>query len=122
MTETIRTTLARSPSCGAEARRLLESSFARRLPETALYDARTVLSELVNNAYIHGQGQIEVVLQLHEGRLRVEVIDEGQGAALEVRHEAKTGDGYGLRLVQALARAWGAHEGTTHVWAELDTA
>jgi hypothetical protein len=25
-------------------------------------------------------------------------------------------------LVQALADAWGAHEGTTHVWAELETA
>jgi anti-sigma regulatory factor (Ser/Thr protein kinase) len=122
MTDTIRATLPRDPSCGSFARHLLQDRLADRLEPTVLGDAQTVLAELVNNAYLHGTGTIELQLQLLSGRLRIEVIDQGQGAAVQVRERGAEGGGHGLRVVQSLSTAWGVFEGTTHVWAELETA
>jgi serine/threonine-protein kinase RsbW len=119
MSEPIIHMLPRTPECGAQARRLLERDFLGRVPRGTLDDARTVVTELVNNAYVHGAGDIELSLVLSDGRLRVEVVDQGSGAAVEVRKAGRHGGGHGLRLVQTLAADWGAFEGTTHVWAEF---
>jgi anti-sigma regulatory factor (Ser/Thr protein kinase) len=83
--------------------------------------AKLVVSELVNNAVLHGEGSIELLVDLDEHRLQIEVIDEGQGfehIAREIPFEELTGRG--LVLVDAEASRWGVHEGTTHVWAELE--
>lgn len=77
-----------------------------------------VLSELVNNAFVHGQGAIRLRVSHRHDRLRIEVIDEGSGAAIHIADHAPDG-GSGLRIVDQLARRWGAYEGTTHVWADL---
>lgn len=114
--------LPRTPACAGRARRLLEREVGASVDRRLLDDARTVLSELVNNAYVHGSGDIELRLGLRDQRLRVEVIDQGQGAAVAVRRSGNAGGGHGLRIVGALASQWGAFEGTTHVWAELDVA
>lgn len=111
--------LPRTPECGARARRVLERELGASLDPLVLDDARMVLSELVNNAYLHGTGGIEMRLGLADGRLRLEVVDEGQGAAVAVRQEGNTGGGHGLEIVRTTACEWGAFEGTTHVWAEL---
>jgi anti-sigma regulatory factor (Ser/Thr protein kinase) len=112
--------LPRDPTCAATARRLLESHFAR-YPASALADAKTVASELVNNAFIHGEGAIQLRLAHRENRLRIEVIDDGSGADIGIRNPGARG-GQGLRLVDRLARGWGVREGTTHAWAELALA
>ena len=114
--------LPRAPTCAGRARRLLEREVGASVDRQLLDDARTVLSELVNNAYVHGSGDIELRLGLRDQRLRVEVIDQGQGAAVAVRRSGNAGGGHGLQIVGALASHWGAFEGTTHVWAELDVA
>jgi anti-sigma regulatory factor (Ser/Thr protein kinase) len=121
MTETIRSALPRDPSCGSVARRLVQEHLEGQLEPTLLGDAQTVISELVNNAYVHGAGNIELRFQLLEDRLRVEVVDEGQGAAIHVREQGPHAGGHGLNIVQTLSSTWGAFEGTTHVWAELAT-
>lgn len=53
----------------------------------------------------------------------IEVIDEGTGfdRAIQTRELPQTG-GWGLRLVDCEASRWGLHEGTTHVWFELERA
>jgi anti-sigma regulatory factor (Ser/Thr protein kinase) len=119
MSEPIIHTISRAPGCGADARRLLERELTPGVPERVLDDARTVVSELVNNAYVHGRGEIELRLSRWDERLRVEVVDQGSGAAVDVRQAGAHGGGQGLRIVQALSLDWGAFEGTTHVWAEL---
>jgi anti-sigma regulatory factor (Ser/Thr protein kinase) len=112
--------LPRDRSCAALARRFLEQQLAAELSPRALNDAKLVASELVDNAYLHGRGLIELVLDRRQDRVRVEVIDQGQGAAVKIRRRAARDlGGHGLRLVQQLSCAWGAHQGTTHVWAEL---
>lgn len=113
--------LPRDPSCGRVARRLLEAHLGEDVDPAVLADAKTVVSELVNNAFLHGQGKIMLRVQLLDDRVRLEVVDEGQGASVSVREDGVSGAGRGLGIVQSLACEWGVFEGTTHVWAEIDT-
>ncbi|MBV9002106.1 MAG: ATP-binding protein [Solirubrobacterales bacterium] len=111
--EVIRGLLPRTRGCGSVARGLLTEQLSDRVDALTLEDARLVVSELANNAYLHGQGVIELTVEIFSDRLRVELSDEGANAQLRVR------DGHGLQIVEALVSAWGAYAGTTHVWAEL---
>jgi len=79
-----------------------------------------VITELVTNALVHGRGQVVFRLQLHDGIVRGEVIDQGGGFEHEIRARgADEVGGRGLFLIEALTSSWGIHEGTTHVWFEL---
>jgi Histidine kinase-like ATPase domain len=95
------------------ARHLVEQHEGVPAGDAALDDLRLIVSELVANAYLHGQGRIWLKLHRGSGRIRVEVIDEGDGAALCVAPAPTTSGGYGLKIVEKLASAWGAHDGTT---------
>jgi anti-sigma regulatory factor (Ser/Thr protein kinase) len=83
-----------------------------------------VTSELVTNAVRNGSGQVELRVDLDDGAVRVEVLDEGH-AALPVPQGPPPPDaigGRGLHLVGAVSDAWGSgfdEEGRTLVWAEL---
>lgn len=115
--------LPRGAEAGVSARRFLEEHFSDHLANAALSKANLVVSELVNNAFVHGEGRIVLKTQLRDGTLRVEVIDEGSAQAPAIRERGleETG-GFGLRIVESLSRRWGAFEGTTHVWADLPTS
>jgi anti-sigma regulatory factor (Ser/Thr protein kinase) len=116
--------LARDARSAGEARRFVERLLtARRVPDRALESAMLVSSELVTNALRHGEGEIELRVNVDKDRLRIEVIDEGHRQAPIVREQAadETG-GWGLQIVDQLALQWGVFEGTTHVWADLDLA
>jgi anti-sigma regulatory factor (Ser/Thr protein kinase) len=116
-----RATLPRGPSAPAQARGIVGQLLrGHQLPELLLENAQLVSSELVSNAYLHGTGEIELRLNLFEDRLRIEVVDDGHGQAPAVRERpADETGGWGLRVVEQLARQWGVFEGTTHVWADL---
>jgi anti-sigma regulatory factor (Ser/Thr protein kinase) len=53
-----------------------------------LFDARSVASELINNAYRHGEGMIEPIVKRFKRYMRIEVGDEGPTARCG-GHEAK---------------------------------
>jgi anti-sigma regulatory factor (Ser/Thr protein kinase) len=113
--------LSHNPSAAVEARRFVERLLRQReLPEQSVENALLVSSELVSNAYRHGDGDIELRVDVLADRLRIEVIDEGRDRAPAVREEGadETG-GWGLQIVDQLALQWGVFEGTTHVWADL---
>ncbi|HWF51377.1 MAG TPA: ATP-binding protein [Solirubrobacteraceae bacterium] len=121
MSEPVEVELPRDPSAGARARRLLEEMAAGKLEGDELGRAKLLVSELVNNAVLHGEGSIVFRADLGENRLHVEVIDQGSGFEREVReHDAENLGGRGLRLVEAESSRWGLHEGTTHVWFEIE--
>jgi anti-sigma regulatory factor (Ser/Thr protein kinase) len=103
------------------ARTFVEELLARRgLPAAAVQRAVLVASELVTNAYKYGQGMIELRVALPGDCIRIEVIDEGHGQVPAVREQpADETGGWGLQIVDRVARQWGVFEGTTHVWAEL---
>ena len=103
------------------ARQRLDEWLAADLDARELGDAKLLASELVTNALMHGQGRIEIRAELDENHLLVEVIDEGRGFERIAREQDfdRVG-GHGLHLVDALASRWGIHDGSSHVWYELE--
>jgi anti-sigma regulatory factor (Ser/Thr protein kinase) len=115
---TVDAELPRQPACGHAARRIVEGRYGARLDPRTLDDLKLVVSELANNAYLHGNGRIRLRLDVNEERVRVAVTDEGHNATIKIRQMDARG-GNGLRVVDQLCSQWGACEGSTHVWAEL---
>jgi anti-sigma regulatory factor (Ser/Thr protein kinase) len=107
-----------APGC---ARLRLEEWFAAELDQAGLGTAKLLASELVTNAVLHGAGEITLRAALDDDRLLVEVIDQGSGFERVVGEQnfEKIG-GWGLHIVDTEASRWGVHEGTTHVWFELE--
>jgi anti-sigma regulatory factor (Ser/Thr protein kinase) len=86
-----------------------------------LTDAELLVSELVTNALRHGDGQIMLRGAVDDDTLLVEVIDVGGGFEHELRRRNFDDvGGWGLGVVDDLASRWGVHEGTTHVWFEIE--
>ena len=103
------------------ARQLLTEWLDRALRKEDLGTATLLVSELVTNAVQHGHGKVTLEADLDEDRLLVAVIDDGSGLERSVRQQDfETVGGWGLRIVDAAASRWGTHEGTTHVWFELE--
>lgn len=83
-----------------------------------------VASELVTNAVRHGDGEVELRVELRDGEVRLEVLDDGH-----VKVEVPTGTpeptaigGRGLQLVRSVSKRWGSGfdaAGRTLVWAVL---
>jgi serine/threonine-protein kinase RsbW len=116
----------RRPEQVAAARRFVTQAFARgsELGETArLLVSETVTSSLDRARSGLGGGTLEIAYAIVDGRLRVEVSDDGGPARLRRRvHGVHPQSGRGLRLVQTLASRWGVREdprGRT-IWFELD--
>ncbi|MGI5206548.1 ATP-binding protein [Spirillospora sp. CA-108201] len=86
-------------------------------------DARVVVSELVTNALLHGEGPIVVRLFRDErdGRPVIEAWDGGPGRpSVQPEDHAATG-GRGLHLVSQLTAEWGTRpllEGGKVTWAK----
>jgi anti-sigma regulatory factor (Ser/Thr protein kinase) len=118
--EVMTLSLPRDPACAAQARDFVRAELGTQMTELALERALLTVSELVTNAWKHGEGAIELRYEPAEGYVRFEVVDEGTGAIPAIRRTAgdQTG-GWGLRIVEELSLRWGCFEGTTHVWAEI---
>lgn len=113
-------TLPRSDEAPAFARHAIDAAYGAKMSRVRLADAAVVVSELVTNALVHGEGAIVFKAQLRRGTLKVEVVDEGTDNAPQIREQPEgDGGGWGLRIVDSVSQRWGAFEGTTHVWAEL---
>jgi anti-sigma regulatory factor (Ser/Thr protein kinase) len=114
--------LPRSSAAPAAARSvvrdlLVSRSWGRR----AVGDAELVVSELVANAIRHGEGEVRLRLIVQGSTLAGEVVDEGTGIEQEVRAVGVDEfGGRGLQIVATLATQWGIHEGSSHVWFEID--
>ena len=95
-------------------------TWAGKLEQRVLDDLSLVVSELVTNAVIHGQGAIRLRLLLDAGDARGEVIDAGGGFEHVVREAGPSAtSGRALLIVDRSTTPWGVHEGTTHVWFEM---
>ncbi len=117
----IETQLPRDLKASVQARRLLEERYGAALDPSELDTAKLLTTELVNNAVLHGHGRITLRTGLDEDRLLIEVIDEGSGFERVLgQRDLNTIGGMGLYVVEAAASRWGVHEGTTHVWFELE--
>lgn len=90
------------------------------LPAGRLAELQLVVTELVTNALLHGQGAIRLDVQVALRGVRGAVGDEGGGFAYELRAWGpEAASGRGLQIVAALTTAWGVHEGISLVWFEM---
>jgi anti-sigma regulatory factor (Ser/Thr protein kinase) len=113
-----RVQLPRAATCAAQARRFVRAQLSD-LGDKALEPVMLTVSELVTNAWKHGEGAIELRLGRAVDRVRVEVVDEGSGERPRIRGDAGETGGWGLRIVDEVSSQWGAFEGTMHVWADV---
>ena len=94
------------------------------IPEWRLHDARLLVNELVANSIRHSgapNGRIRIQARIAGDTLHVEVVDGGQGAphpiAGGIRPGPQASSGWGLFLVDTLAKRWG--HGNGRFWFEL---
>jgi anti-sigma regulatory factor (Ser/Thr protein kinase) len=115
--------LPRGPRAPTLARRSITEWYGSDLDRDQLHRAKLLVSELVTNAVVHGTGRIRMCADLDEDRILVEVFDEGSSFEHEVR-DVPFDDlrGRGLAIVDSASSRWGIHEGTTHVWFEIELA
>jgi anti-sigma regulatory factor (Ser/Thr protein kinase) len=112
------------PDSVGRARHAL-GDLAGSLSERRLDDVRLLVSELVTNAIRHADtgpdATISLLVDVTDGRLRVEVQDGGRGfePSAPDPDPARSG-GWGLYLVEQLADRWGVDgAGGTRVWFEM---
>jgi anti-sigma regulatory factor (Ser/Thr protein kinase) len=94
------------------------------LPSAARSQVLLLLTELVNNAVVHGgvgpDGWLRVEIVRTSGHLHVEVRDDGPGFAWRAQPRVGEDDpgGFGLFLIERLAARWGVvrDEAGTKVW------
>lgn len=109
----------------ADARRFVAGAIERSHPELAAA-VTLIVSELATNAVRYGGTDYSVVVQEVPTGVRVSVSDRGVGEAAPEDPEPSEPRGRGLKIVGAIADAWGvepAHvpPGKT-VWFEVRTS
>ncbi len=115
---------AAAPTAATEARVDVTEQLAPRLGARVLEDVRLLVTELITNALRHGKltagDRVSVKARVDEGVVRIEVRDPGNNGDVAPRQPGSRGGGYGLFLVEQLARRWGVdrRDGTV-VWCEL---
>lgn len=118
----IRLELPRDKSAPAAARQAIDE--LRPVPSTQVRsDARLLVSELVTNSVKYGsEGALRLQISAPAPtQVRVEVTNEGDSFEPKARNRPVTeAGGWGLHLVEELTDRWGVHEGSTHVWFEID--
>lgn len=86
--------------------------------------AALLVSELVTNAVVHGDGDIRVTADVAKDRARFTVSDDGPHRPLLSRPDRDAAGGRGLLIVDRLASAWGVEPegGGKCVWFVLPLA
>ena len=126
MTTEARTRLSSHPTSAGAARRfvrdVLHQSSAGLREEPVLL----CTDELVTNAIVHVQTDIEVVVRLDADVIRVEVHDQSDRPPLRRMPPIDAESGRGLQLVEALSERWGVDAAAGHqgkaVWFEVPRA
>lgn len=113
--------LPRDRTAPRAARAWLGREFGADLGDGTLATAKLLVSEIVTNAVVHGEGEIVLRARLDQGRLFAEVTDQGHGFTWTVPDsDRERTQGWGLMLVAGEANRWGVDGVTTHVWFELN--
>jgi anti-sigma regulatory factor (Ser/Thr protein kinase) len=98
------------------ARETAFSNLVGRVPDATLDDVLLIVSELVTNAVLHGEGEIVVRTELEDGCVLGEVTDEGPGFEPTLpKRDTMTPTTQGLCIVNRLAEDWGVTDGA-HLW------
>ena len=116
--------LACVPAAPSVARSAVAHALCGRVDGRVLADAELVVSELVTNSVQHAglsaDDFVRIGAGVTEGVLHLEVDNPGATGTVAPRGPGTQRSGFGLRIVDALADAWGvSRNGDTRVWVEL---
>jgi anti-sigma regulatory factor (Ser/Thr protein kinase) len=113
-------TLHPHPQAVASARRFVVSVVADLLDDARRRDVELLVSEVVTNGVLHAATTMQLVICAEQEHVHVELIDHAAGEP-QIRPEAGSEGGFGLRIVSQLATRWGVrHEaGAKAVWFEV---
>ena len=113
-------TLHPHPRAASSARRFVASVTEGIVDDQRAHDLEVLVSEVVSNAVLHAETTMELVVASYDGIVRVELVDHGPGSP-HVRPDPGATGGYGLRIVEGLARGWGVepHPHGKTVWFEI---
>ncbi len=117
----VRTTLPSAVTTPAAARALARDAVERGRATVRIDDVALVVSELVTNAVLHGDGDVTLDVVVAPDTVRVEVADRDPGLPGASYAAADAESGRGLLLVSKIARDWGVRqeEPGKVVWADL---
>lgn len=113
-----------APTAATDARCDITERLAARIGARVLEDVRLLVTELITNALRHGEltarDRVSLKARVDDGVVRIEVRDPGNDGDVAPRQPGPRGGGYGLFLVEQIARRWGVdrRDGTV-VWCEL---
>ena len=116
--------LACVPAAATVARSAVAHALTGRVDGRVLADAELVVSELVTNSVEHAglsaDDFVRVGAAVSDGVLRLEIDNPGAAGTIAARDPDSERSGFGLRIVETLADAWGvSRKGHTRVWVEL---
>jgi anti-sigma regulatory factor (Ser/Thr protein kinase) len=95
--------------------RLIVTAHGGSLSSDQLKNANVIVSELVSNAFRHGEGLIELTVESDSDGVWASVHDEGTGTIASPAPRPERG-GWGLYFVERLADAWGVADDDSRVW------
>jgi anti-sigma regulatory factor (Ser/Thr protein kinase) len=95
--------------------RLIVTAHGSSLESEQLKNANVIVSELVSNAFRHGDGRIELTVESGPDGVWASVHDHGTGTIATPDPRPARG-GCGLYFVERLADAWGVAEDDSRVW------
>lgn len=120
----VRTTLPASVSTPAAARALARDAVLRGHAAVRIEDVALVVSELVTNAVLHGDGDVtlDVLVEANAVHIAVEDLDPGTPQVTETGLDGDSGRG--LALVAKVAAQWGVRYGAHGkvVWADVQAS
>lgn len=120
-------TLPPVPEAAGRARHTLRTALEDRFDPETLGDAELLVTELVTNAVRHGalRPGDDIKVKVHGGddHVCVEVSDPGVGFPHRPHMpRPDRAGGFGLFLLDRMARMWGVSRPPTRVWFELATS
>jgi two-component sensor histidine kinase len=117
-------TFPKTPTAVTHARRFVLEALGEVGPDVA-DNAAVMVSELATNSVRHAASQFTVTIDRTADEIRVSVDDDGAGLPMVKSPPPAEPTGRGLRIVGALADAWGvtphAHGPGKSVWFTLAT-
>jgi anti-sigma regulatory factor (Ser/Thr protein kinase) len=101
--------------------RLIVTAHGSSLESEQLKNANVMVSELVTNAFRHGDGRIRLTVESGPEGMWASVRDEGSGTIATPEPRPARG-GWGLYFVERLSDAWGVAEDDSRVWFRIGDA
>jgi len=103
-----RLTLPNALTSPREARRFVKETLAGWNCEDLADDAILLTSELVTNAVLHAESELELRVRRRPTSVRIEVVDQSSRGLVRRDQSADATSGRGLAMVNTLAVLWGS--------------